>query len=78
MPYKIKMYGNNDCLLQYEEGSAAHACPKFFNDYDLKGSKLKVELAEKKPGHGLPKRDDGGYRRGGRGGGRGRGRGGRW
>jgi len=53
MPYRIKFYGNNDCLLQYEDSHAAHAAPSFFDGTEFLGSKIKVELAEKKPNQGL-------------------------
>ncbi|KAK7253505.1 RNA binding protein [Aureococcus anophagefferens] len=54
MPYRVKFYGNDDCLVQYEDSHAAHAAPSFFDGQDLKGATLKVEMAEKKPNQGLP------------------------
>ena len=54
MPYRVKFYGNDDCLLHYEDPHAAHAAPSFFDGQELKGSKLHVEMAEKKPNQGLP------------------------
>eukprot|EP00635_Sarcinochrysidales_sp_CCMP3193_P015725 CAMPEP_0118888966 /NCGR_PEP_ID=MMETSP1166-20130328/116_1 /TAXON_ID=1104430 /ORGANISM="Chrysoreinhardia sp, Strain CCMP3193" /LENGTH=138 /DNA_ID=CAMNT_0006827547 /DNA_START=81 /DNA_END=493 /DNA_ORIENTATION=- len=53
MPHRVKFYGNDDCLLQYEDSHAAHAAPSFFDDSDFNGSTIKVELAEKKPNQGL-------------------------
>jgi len=53
MPHRVKFYGNDDCLVQYEDSHAAHAAPSFFNESDFKGSTIKVELAEKKPNQGL-------------------------
>ncbi|KAH8065719.1 RNA binding-protein [Aureococcus anophagefferens] len=53
MPYRVKFYGNDDCLVQYEDSHAAHAAPSFFDGQDLKGATLKVEMAEKKPNQGL-------------------------
>mmetsp|Transcript_19255 Transcript_19255/g.58360 ORF Transcript_19255/g.58360 Transcript_19255/m.58360 type:complete len:153 (-) Transcript_19255:358-816(-) len=54
MPHRIKFYGNDDCLIQYEDSHAAHAAPSFFDGTEMKGSKLHVEMAEKKPNQGLP------------------------
>ena len=54
MPYRVKFYGNDDCLLHYEDPHAAHAAPSIFDGQELKGSKLHVEMAEKKPTQGLP------------------------
>ena len=54
MPYRVKFYGNDDCLLHYEDPHAAHAAQSFFDGQELKGSKLHVEMAEKKPNQGLP------------------------
>ena len=57
MPFRVKFYGNNDCLLQYEDSHAAHAAPSFFDGYEMKGCKLHVEMAEKKPNQGLDPAD---------------------
>jgi len=54
MPFRVKFYGNDDCLLHYEDSHAAHAAPSFFDGQEMQGSKLHVEMAEKKPNQGLP------------------------
>ena len=36
MPYRVKFYGNDDCLLHYEDPHAAHAAPSFFDGQELK------------------------------------------
>ena len=46
MPYRVKFYGNDDCLLHYEDPHAAHAAPSFFDGQELKGSKLHVETRD--------------------------------
>jgi RNA recognition motif-containing protein len=48
MPYRVKFYGNDDCLVQYEDSHAAHAAPSFFDGQDLKGATLKVEIGAAK------------------------------
>ena len=42
MPHRIKFYGNDDCLIQYEDSHAAHAAPSFFDGTEMKGSKLRA------------------------------------
>lgn len=42
MPHKVKLYGNNDGLVQFEDSSAAHHAPSFFNGHNLRGSTIKV------------------------------------
>lgn len=54
MPYKITIVKGTKALIQFEESTAAHAAPNFFNGADLKGSKIKVVIAGKTPGHGAP------------------------
>lgn len=76
-PWNIKIYtdeqGKNkgDAVLSYEDPSAAHSAGGFFNDYDMRGHKIKVTMAAKSApraptmgGHG-----GGGFRGGHRGGG---------
>ncbi|KAF5744479.1 transcription initiation factor TFIID subunit 15b-like [Tripterygium wilfordii] len=52
-PWNIKIYtdekGNNkgDACLSYEDPSAAHSAGGFFNDYDMRGYKISVTMAEK-------------------------------
>lgn len=63
MPHKVKLYSDNDGLIEYEDSSAAHAAPNFFDGHEIRGSKIKVELAEKKappPGFVPPSRGGGG------------------
>ncbi|KAM0948090.1 putative RNA recognition motif domain, Zinc finger, RanBP2-type, RNA-binding domain superfamily [Dioscorea sansibarensis] len=75
-PWNIKIYtdeqGNNkgDAVLSYEDPSAAHSAGGFYNNYDLRGYRISVTMAEKsapKPppafGHGRGGR--GGYGGGG-------------
>lgn len=73
-PYNIKIYqdesGKNkgDAVLSYEDPHAAHSAGGFFNDYEMRGHKIKVAMAAKsapKP----PPPSGGGYRGGHRGGG---------
>lgn len=73
-PYNIKIYqdesGKNkgDAVLSYEDPHAAHSAGGFFNDYEMRGHKIKVAMAAKsapKP----PPPAGGGYRGGQRGGG---------
>ena len=46
MPYRVKLYGNDDCLLHYEDPHAAPRGPSFFDGQELKGSKLHVDGRE--------------------------------
>ena len=87
-PFKISIYRDErgvpkgDAALTYETSDAALAAPNFFNGNELKGKKIKVEMAhksEKKPGPpgGGPGGPGGGFgpmRGGPRGRGRSRGR----
>ncbi|EXC45494.1 RNA-binding protein EWS [Morus notabilis] len=72
-PWNIKIYtdemGNNkgDAVLSYEDPSAAHSAGGFYNDYDLRGYKINVAMAEKSAPKAPPAYDHGG--RGGYGGG---------
>eukprot|EP01018_Ginkgo_biloba_P018991 Gb_11518 [translate_table: standard] len=88
-PWNIKLYmdeaGNNkgDAVLSYEDPQAAHSAGGFFNDYDMRGHRIKVAMAEKSaprvpasysqgPGGGRGRGSYGGDRSGeGYGGGRG-------
>uniref|UniRef100_A0A2P2KNC8 Uncharacterized protein MANES_02G216300 n=1 Tax=Rhizophora mucronata TaxID=61149 RepID=A0A2P2KNC8_RHIMU len=73
-PWNIKIYtdenGNNkgDAVLSYEDPSAAHSAGGFYNDYDLRGYKISVAMAEKTAPK-APSYDHGGGGRGGYGGG---------
>ncbi|PWA65819.1 Glycoside hydrolase, catalytic domain-containing protein [Artemisia annua] len=72
-PYNIKLYtddsGKNkgDGVLVYEDPSAAHSAGGFFNDYELRGYKISVGMAEKSAPRPPPAYGQGGG--GGRGGG---------
>ncbi|CAN1266544.1 Transcription initiation factor TFIID subunit 15b, partial [Linum perenne] len=52
-PWNIKIYtdekGNNkgDAVLSYEDPSAAHSAGGFYNNYDMRGQKISVVMAEK-------------------------------
>ncbi|CAK9164163.1 unnamed protein product [Ilex paraguariensis] len=52
-PYNIKIYtdeqGHNkgDAVLTYEDPSAAHSAGSFYNNYDIRGFKISVAMAEK-------------------------------
>uniref|UniRef100_M4CRC2 Uncharacterized protein n=1 Tax=Brassica campestris TaxID=3711 RepID=M4CRC2_BRACM len=52
-PYNIKLYtdekGKNkgDACLAYEDPSAAHSAGGFFNNYEMRGNKIGVTMAEK-------------------------------
>ncbi|CDY32981.1 BnaA10g11870D [Brassica napus] len=77
-PYNIKIYtddkGKNkgDACLAYEDPSAAHSAGGFFNNYEMRGNKISVTMAEKS----APKAPAFDQRGGGRGGGGGGGYGG--
>ncbi|KAL0710047.1 hypothetical protein Bca4012_017025 [Brassica carinata] len=70
-PYNIKIYtdekGKNkgDACLAYEDPSAAHSAGGFFNNYEMRGNKISVTMAEKS----APKAPAFDQRGGGRGGG---------
>ncbi|CAN7122009.1 unnamed protein product [Brassica rapa subsp. narinosa] len=70
-PYNIKIYtddkGKNkgDACLAYEDPSAAHSAGGFFNNYEMRGNKIGVTMAEKS----APKAPAFDQRGGGRGGG---------
>ncbi|EEF41188.1 RNA binding protein, putative [Ricinus communis] len=72
-PWNIKLYtdekGNNkgDAVLSYEDPSAAHSAGGFYNNYDMRGYKINVAMAEKTAPR-QPSYDHGGGR-GGYGGG---------
>ncbi|KAJ4970573.1 hypothetical protein NE237_003672 [Protea cynaroides] len=80
-PWNIKIYtddgGNNkgDACLSYEDPCAAHSAGGFYNNYDLRGYKIGVAMAEKSAprapqafGHGGGGGGRGGYGGGGGGG----------
>ncbi|URD83697.1 Zn-finger in Ran binding protein [Musa troglodytarum] len=52
-PWNIKIYtdeyGNNkgDAVLSYEDPAAAHSAGGFYNNYDMRGYKINVAMAEK-------------------------------
>ncbi|KAK9124611.1 hypothetical protein Sjap_014213 [Stephania japonica] len=72
-PYNIKIYtddsGNSkgDACLSYEDPSAAHSAGGFYNNYDMRGYKINVAMAEKSAPRAAPSYGGGG--RGGHGGG---------
>lgn len=74
-PWNIKIYtdekGNNkgDACLAYEDPSAAHSAGGFYNNYDFRGYKINVAMAEKSAPR-QPAHDHGGGRGGYGGGGR--------
>ncbi|KAG1371526.1 putative transcription initiation factor TFIID subunit 15b [Cocos nucifera] len=74
-PWNIKIYtddsGNNkgDAVLSYEDPSAAHSAGGFFNDYDMRGYKINVAMAEKSAPRAAPTYGHGGGRGGAYGGG---------
>jgi RNA-binding protein FUS len=74
-PYNIKIYtdesGKNkgDAVLSYEDPMAAHSAGGFFNDYEMRGHKIKVTMAAKSAPKPPPQGGGGGYRGGHRGGG---------
>lgn len=80
-PWNVKIYTDDagkpkgDAVLTYEDPSAAHSAGSFFNDYSLRGHKIKVTMAEKSAPRPPPQFGHGG--RGGGGGGGYRGGGGR-
>ncbi|KAG6470457.1 hypothetical protein ZIOFF_071530 [Zingiber officinale] len=71
-PWNIKIYtdesGNNkgDAVLSYEDPAAAHSAGGFYNNYDMRGYKINVAMAEKTALKAAPSYDGG---RGGYGGG---------
>ncbi|KAL4189614.1 hypothetical protein AMTRI_Chr08g166210 [Amborella trichopoda] len=73
-PWNIKIYrddgGNSkgDAVLSYEDPSAAHSAGGFYNNYDLRGFKINVAMAEKSAPRAPPAYGHGGGR-GGYGGG---------
>ncbi|KAF2296815.1 hypothetical protein GH714_004949 [Hevea brasiliensis] len=73
-PWNIKLYtdekGNNkgDAVLSYEDPSAAHSAGGFYNNYDMRGYKISVAMAEKSAPRSQPSYDHGGGGRGGYGG----------
>lgn len=74
-PYNIKIYqdenkkNKGDAVLSYEDPHAAHSAGGFFNDYELRGHKIKVTMAAKSAPKPPPQGGGGGYRGGHRGGG---------
>ncbi|MCE3215176.1 hypothetical protein HAX54_001165, partial [Datura stramonium] len=78
-PWSIKLYtdekGNNkgDAVLSYEDPSAAHSAGGFFNNYDFRGYKISVAMAEKSAPKAAPAYGSGGGGRGSYGGDRRRG-----
>ncbi|XP_054818314.1 transcription initiation factor TFIID subunit 15b [Prosopis cineraria] len=69
-PWNIKIYtdenGNNkgDACLAYEDPSAAHAAGGFYNNFDLRGYKISVTMAEKSAPRAPPAYGHGGNRGG--------------
>ncbi|CAJ1970673.1 unnamed protein product [Sphenostylis stenocarpa] len=69
-PWNIKLYtdekGNNkgDGCLVYEDPSAAHSAGGFYNNYDLRGYKISVAMAEKSAPKAPPAYNHGGNRGG--------------
>ncbi|KAE9596065.1 putative RNA recognition motif domain, Zinc finger, RanBP2-type [Lupinus albus] len=69
-PWNIKIYtdekGNNkgDACLAYEDPSAAHSAGGFYNNYDLRGYKISVTMAEKSAPRAPPAHSQGGNRGG--------------
>eukprot|EP00256_Glycine_max_P044952 XP_006596908.1 transcription initiation factor TFIID subunit 15b [Glycine max] len=69
-PWNIKLYtdekGSNkgDGCLVYEDPSAAHSAGSFYNNYDLRGYKINVAMAEKSAPKALPAYNHGGNRGG--------------
>ncbi|CAL9091103.1 transcription initiation factor TFIID subunit 15b [Musa acuminata AAA Group] len=74
-PWNIKIYtdesGNNkgDAVLSYEDPAAAHSAGGFYNNYDMRGYKINVAMAEKTAPKAPPAYGHGGGGRGGYGGG---------
>lgn len=74
-PWNIKIYtdegGNNkgDACLSYEDPSAAHSAGGFYNNYEMRGYKINVAMAEKSAPRAPPAFGHGGGGRGGYGGG---------
>ena len=72
-PWNIKIYTDDsgkakgDACLAYEDPSAAHSAGGFYNDYDMRGRKISVVMAEKSApraptsGHGGGRGGGGGY-----------------
>ncbi|KAM0918845.1 hypothetical protein ACQ4PT_008586 [Festuca glaucescens] len=72
-PWNIKIYADDsgknkgDACLAYEDPSAAHAAGGFYNNYDMRGHKISVVMAEKSApraptsGHGGGRGGGGGY-----------------
>ncbi|KAL5697311.1 hypothetical protein ACHQM5_030836 [Ranunculus cassubicifolius] len=73
-PHNIKIYTDDngkskgDAVLSYEDPSAAHSAGGFYNDYDMRGHKIRVAMAEKSAPR-APTSFGGGGGRGGYGGG---------
>lgn len=63
--------GNNkgDAVLSYEDPSAAHSAGGFYNNYDMRGFKINVAMAEMSAPKAPPAYDQRGGGRGGYGGG---------
>ncbi|XP_042444350.1 transcription initiation factor TFIID subunit 15b-like isoform X1 [Zingiber officinale] len=74
-PWNIKIYtdesGNNkgDAVLSYEDPAAAHSAGGFYNNYDMRGYKINVGMAEKTAPKAPPSYGHGSGGRGGYGGG---------
>ncbi|XP_038980873.1 transcription initiation factor TFIID subunit 15b-like isoform X2 [Phoenix dactylifera] len=74
-PWNIKIYtdesGNNkgDAVLSYEDPSAAHSAGGFYNNYDMRGYKINVTMAQKTAPKAPPAYGHGGRRGGYAGGG---------
>ncbi|KAK8452436.1 hypothetical protein SEVIR_5G111100v4 [Setaria viridis] len=74
-PWNIKIYTDDsgkakgDACLAYEDPSAAHSAGGFYNNYDMRGYKISVVMAEKSAPR-APSYGHGGGRGGGYGGGR--------
>ena len=74
-PYAVKIYkderGQNkdEAIITYDDPMAAQSAPEFYNGYELKGSKISVEIATSKKKEEDPEGDGGGRGGGGYGGG---------
>ena len=49
MPYRVKFFKDNDAQVQYEDACTAMSAIDFFNGEELKGNKIKVQMARLVP-----------------------------
>ena len=42
MPHKVKLYGSNDGLVQFDDSLSAHKAPAFYNNHNLRGHTITV------------------------------------